>query len=170
IHTMDNEPHPKHEDGQQRLTIIAKEFSMLKSILFHVTPKLQKLEAIALSCGVILLFGYVLISMILHLMDVEIEQSRLVDGIGPFIFIAIVISSVCMLLHMMIKASPIQIEAQITVEGKKLTEAQSKAVRIALRELSNAGQTIVQSDALAPEGAHASAPRAAEVLKLIMQK
>lgn len=111
---------------------------MLKSILFHITPKLPKIWKVAFAIGTLLIAVCMIAPVILELNHIVIDESGLVETLAPYICGAIAFGVICQMAFMMIKTGPWQIEANIIVEGKTLTESQSKAVRIALQTLSEA--------------------------------
>ncbi|WP_426154172.1 hypothetical protein [Pseudomonas sp. DC3000-4b1] len=106
---------------------------MLKSFLFHTTPLLKKLRTITFFLAFVLIVLYVISIEIASASDPQFDSQKYLDIYGPFIIGTIVFSVICELLIMMIKSGPVKIEAAIIVEGIKLSEKQSMAVRMALK-------------------------------------
>jgi hypothetical protein len=131
---------------------------MLKSFLFHSDPLLKKIRKLAISLAALLFVLYCVNMAIVDGADPQFDGQQLSEIFGKFILGAIIVACVCQMLRLIIKVGPIKIEATIVVEGKKLSEKQSMAVRMALKHYCEDHQ--VDSYDEKP---------AAEVLKIINQ-
>lgn len=139
---------------------------MLKSFLFHAAPILQKIRKLAIFLAFIFVLLYVLTSVMAGVSDPQSDTQEFVKLFGPLIFGAVAISVVCELLHMMIKNGPVKIEASIFVEGNKLSEKQSMAVRMALTNYCEVHQTHDNDTGVIKNHSY-NVSKATEVLKMI---